>query len=234
MAEKLWDEKGRFTETGWDVYLDAMDGLFGGRSSGMIKQAVQFGRIDFYPDDPAISDNERFIMRTVLKKLETCARAKAKLGDLYELQTLTKLNVSCEMVGFNNEGEVYLVQRLSKEEKSDEPYPLQWNAPGTGIEPYEHWEDVFIRVARKFGKNVVLEGIKFVSPLGYPPIAHDPPRGPYLLCIFIASIYGNPDNPRGRFFGHEEMFQLNLVESHKNIILPTAIQAHNLAHCPTK
>src|SRR3989344_323757 len=185
---------------------------------------VAFDSSTLYTRDPVIHDFERPVMQAVLQKLACCAEYHARLGNLHELQTLTKLNVSCEMVGFSTDGRVYLVQRPSVEEKPDEPYPLKWHALGSGVEPYEHWEDVFVRVAKKLGKHVVFEHTKYVPPIGYPLIAHDPPRGPYLLCIFTTHLYGDPTNPRGRFLSRDEVSKLDLVESHRNIILPTAFR----------
>ena len=195
----------------------------------MTDTSVTFDRVVLNVSDPAITDAERPVLKAALQKLTICAKANARLGDLYELQTVTKLNVSCEMVGFNDIGQVYLVQRPSKEEKPDEPYPLMWHALGTGIEPYDghgnvvKWEDVFKTVARKFGNDVVLHNIAHVPPIGYPLIAQDPPRGPYLLCVFTAILHGTPSNPRGRFFTQlEAALKLDLVASHRDIVLPAA------------
>jgi hypothetical protein len=199
------------------------------RRSEMTESIIRLANVEVLPDNPVISEAERYLMHVVLQKLATCAKANARLGDLYEPQTLTKKNVSCEMVGYNERGEVYLVQRPSKEEKPDEPFPLQWHVPGSGLEPYDHWEDVFMRVARKFGEDVILQNIKFVSPTRYPYIVHDPPRGPYLLQIFTATICGKPDNPRGMWFTKAEAMKLDLVESHRKYILPAGFGWHNLA-----
>lgn len=189
---------------------------------------VEATEVVFDTEDPAIADTERPVMRAVLQKLACCAKYKARIGpELYELQTLTKLNVSCEMVGFNDRGQVYLVQRLPLVDSPHEPYPDCWHALGSGLEPSDHWEDVFIRVARKFGEYVVLDHITHVEPVGYPPIANDPPRGPYLLQIFIARIVGMPTNPRGRFFSRVEIPWDDLVTSHKNIILPSAFRQYD-------
>lgn len=135
-----------------------------------------------------------------------------------------KIAISCEMVGFNDEGQVYLVQRPSLVESPDEPYPEKWHAPSSGIEPYEGWEDVFVRIARKFGERVVFDHIIHVETIGYPPIVHDPPRGSYLLQIFIARIVGVPTNPRGRFFPREQVFQLDTVRSYMDVIFPAAVE----------
>jgi hypothetical protein len=190
------------------------------------EQVTAFWNAKLNSLSPAIEASHRQILHAALAKLAACAKVNARLGDLYEPQTRTKLNVSCEMVGFNEDMQVYLVQRPSKEEKPDEPYPLKWHTLGTGIEPFGdsgnviQWEDVFVTVARKFGKNVVLKNIQHVPPIGYPHIAHDLPRGPYQLDIFRADIVGQPDNPRGAWFGLKEALQLDLVDSHRKIILP--------------
>lgn len=194
----------------------------------MAETVVRFENVELRLDDPAISDTERPVINAVSKKLACCAEHKARIGpELYELQTLTKLNVSCEMVGFNVWGHVYLVQRQPLVESPHEPYPDFWHTLGSGLEPYEEWENVFVSVARKFGEHVVLEHITYVNPVGYPPIAHDLPRGPYLLQIFIARIVGIATNPRGRFFNRAEIPWDDLVPSHKNIILPAAFRKYD-------
>ena len=88
---------------------------------GFAERVVQFENMVMRIDNPSITSEEREVIRAVLQKLAGCALQKARLGDLYEQKTLTQLNVSCEMVGFNDRGQVYLVQRPSREESSYEP-----------------------------------------------------------------------------------------------------------------
>ena|SRR3989344_1437805 len=186
---------------------------------------IRFENIELQVEESVVHEWERPVIIAVLRKLACCVEHKARIGpELYELRARMKLNVSCEMVGFNNDGQVYLVQRPSCAESPHEPYPEKWHAPGSGTEPYEEWEDVFVRVAREFGEYIVLDHITHVEPVGYPPLTPAPPRATHLLQVFVAQIVGMPTNPRGRFFSRAEIPWSDLVACHKDIILPSALK----------
>lgn len=129
-------------------------------------------------------------------------------------------NVSTEGVFFNEHEEIYLIQRPSLSMKPHEPYPDMWHSPGETHG--DEWNnEVFTRLIPE-----ELGDVKILRQLG-PFLAegHDPPRGRYVLLITPTLIRGTPNaDARGKFFTIRDIPWDQLVASHREKILPRAIE----------
>lgn len=193
-------------------------------------QTFSFNKVVFDSDDPDSSETDRLIVYAALRKLATWARVNTRLGsEIAEARTLMKKNISTELVIFNvNDGMVYLQKRDSLEKNSHEPYPDMYCAWGTAHEPFDSVEDTFFRVQKKLGTLFPLAMPVEVFPKRgeYLPEAQDPPRGVYQLRIFVTVLLGGTVNSTGRWFLPKDIPWDKLVPSHRDIILPRALEEY--------
>ena len=173
---------------------------------------------------PTISDPVRHMLRAAYRKRATLNRAKVRAGDLFEEDAKGTLNISLEPVPFNSAGEVYLEQRPSLKEKPHEPHPEKWAGMGAVVDHFETFEEAWVRVVKKFDGSRIVQAVPVPLDELFPYHVFDPDRGAFALHIIAVLLGGVPNNPRGRFFSREEVFQLDLVESHRKIILPAALK----------
>ena len=166
------------------------------------------------------SPEESMAAVAFLEKIAYCQdQGKGMPGPVFEAHVRSKKNISTQIVIHNGAGEVYLIQRPTREQNPSEAYPGKWHSPGVTHGKNELTDpDTFNRlVAREFG------GVEFTGAveMGSPEVK-DAERGTYLLRVFLAGIDGAPKNPRGRFFARSEIPWDDLVASHRDVILPTA------------
>lgn len=141
-------------------------------------------------------------------------------GPVFEGFRQNMKNVSTEGVFFNERGEVYLIRRPSLETKPHEPYPNMWHSPGETHS--DEWNgDVFKRlIPEELGQIEILDQLGPFLDEG-----HDLPRARYVLLITPTLIRGTPNaDARGRFFRISDIPWDQLVASHREKILPHAIQ----------
>lgn len=196
----------------------------------MAEEKRVFGKIVFDTGDPTLSETDRLLVLAVLQKLSACARANTRLGsEIAEARTRMQKNISTELVIFNvNDGMVYLQKRDSREKNPHEPYLDRYCAWGTGHEPFDSVEDTFFRVQKKLGAKFSLAMPVEVFPKRgeYMPEAQDPPRGVYQLRIFVTVLMGSVLHPNGYWFSPNDIPWDKLVPSHRDIILPRALDEY--------
>lgn len=186
-------------------------------------RATAFWEKFFYSTDSFISGPIRHMLRAAYRKRATLNRAKARTGDLFEEDTKGTLNTSLEPVPFDAHGRVYLEQRPSLKEKPFEPHPEKWAGMGAVIDNYERPEEAWLRVEKKFEGARIVQAVLVPLDGILPRHVFDPDRGPFILHVVAVLLDGKPNNPRGGFFTREEVFKLDLVNSHRDIILPAAL-----------
>ncbi len=210
-------EKGRLNADGEKLIKDCLELLSPDR-------ATVFWERVFAATDPAISDPVRHMLRAAYRKRATLNRAKTRTGDLFEEDALGTLNISFEPVPFNAVGQIYLEQRPPLEEKPHERYPNMWAGMGAVIDHYERLEDAWARVVKKFEGARIIQAVPVSLNGILPRHVFDPDRGPFVLHVVAVLLEGIPNNPHGKFFTREELWGLDLVGSHRDIILPAALQ----------
>lgn len=194
----------------------------------MAEEKHVFDKITFHADDPVLSETDRLIVLAVLRKLAVCARVKTRLGpEIAEARTLMKKNISTELVVFDGD-KVYLQKRDSLKKNPHEPYPDMYCAWGTGHEPFDSAEDTFLRTQKKLGEKFPLAMPVEVFPKRgeYLPEAQDSRRGVYQLRIFVTVVMGDILYPNGQWFFPKDIPWDMLVPSHRDIILPRAMDEY--------
>lgn len=167
---------------------------------------------------------ERKLGVAILEKIAYCQNmGKGFPGEVFEAHVRSKKNISTEVVIFDNEGRVYLIERPSLAENPSEPFPGQLHSPGVTHGKNETTEDTFRRLESKELGEQSLRNIKFVGE----EEVEDPQRGMYLLRIFTAVTYAEPKNPRGKFYRPEDIPCERLVGCHRETILPQALAEKN-------
>lgn len=112
------------------------------------------------------------------------------------------------------------IKRPSKEEKPDEPYSDRDHTPGVTHNKHDTIADTFKALEKREFGGVAMSSVDFVGIAE----AQDPPRGPYLLLIHAATIDATPVNPRGRWVAIKDIPWEDLVTSHREKIIPTALK----------
>lgn len=167
------------------------------------------------------TDEEKGVGKAILQKISFCEDERARLGPMFEPWVKAKKNISTEVVLFNDREEIYLIRRPSKEEKPDEPYPNQDHTPGVTHNKHDTIADTFKALEKREFGGVAMSSVDFVGINE----AQDPPRGPYLLLIHVATIANAmPVNPRGRWVAIKGIPWNNLVTSHREKIIPAALE----------
>ena len=167
------------------------------------------------------SEEDQIQALAVLEKIRKSLRNRTLPRKVYEAHLLTYKKISTEAVLMHRNGEIYLAQRPDKTKEPDEPYPGQWHTPGVTHLFDEYLDDTFRRlVERELGSYVWLEMPIEVGGFDY----NDACRGMYELRVYLIRIGGLPKSDmRGRFFKAEIVESLDLVEAHRDIILPKAL-----------
>ncbi len=176
------------------------------------------------PTTTVWTEEERVAALDVLAKIALCEKEGMRLENIHEARTRGAVkNISTEAVCFNEkDSSVYLIERPSLEENPDEAYPHAKHSPGVTHGALETDEMALERlIAREFG-GVKPNEVRFIGKEN----ATDPPRGLYLLLIHVLIFKwgAEPKNLKGRFYRREEIPWDELIQSHKNIILPKALK----------
>lgn len=168
------------------------------------------------------TDEEQRAGVALFRKIVTTQDAGKYLPiEVFEAKLSAGKNISTEMVVFDREGRVYLIERPGLDTSPHEPFPGLWHTPGVTHMGNERFESTVARLEkREFGGE--LENVTFVDTAE----AADPPRGLYLLLIHYAFVYAELANPRGRFFRQDDIPWDQLVTSHREVILPKALKAY--------
>lgn len=177
--------------------------------------------VNINPSSTDWTEEEVSVAVAVLQKIAYCQNmGKGFPGEVFEAHVVSKKNISTEVVIFDNEGRVYLIERPSLAENPSEPYPGQLHSPGVthGKNEFTMF-DTFQRLEKREFGGVALENIEHVAEQE----VGDPQRGIYLLRIYTATTNEEPKNPRGKFYRPEDIPWDRLVESHRDVILPIAL-----------
>jgi len=157
----------------------------------------------------------------VLNRIRESLQNKSLPRKVYEAHLLTFKKISTEAVLMNSKGEIYLAQRPDRIKEPNEPFPGQWHTPGVTHLLDEYLEDTFQRlIKRELGSDVWLDMPIAVGNFDY----NDACRGMYQLRVYLIRIDGLPKgDTRGRFFKVKEIESLDLVEAHRDIVIPMAL-----------
>ncbi len=158
----------------------------------------------------------------VLRKIAHCYDTVGRIpGKVYEAHLRSKKNISTEMVVFNERGEVYLIERPPLEENPSEPFPGELHSPGVTHLQGEFTEpDTFNRLVRSEFGGRSLRMVQKAEELDH----SEAMRGMYRLIIYVGMTDGEPVNPRGRFYGINEIPWDRLVASHREVVVPAGIR----------
>lgn len=141
--------------------------------------------------------------------------------EVFEAHVKTYRKTSTEVVFFDTEGRIFLSYR--PEENVHDPYRGKWHSPGVTHLRDDKGSQPYLRLLR----TEISEGsVNIDGPylVGEKP-SDEPQRGPYNLRIHIARVFDGEQSLRskGTFFPIDEIPYDQLVESHRNIVIPTAL-----------
>lgn len=166
------------------------------------------------------TEEQERVAIAVLEKIAYCqGQGRGFPGHVFEAHARSKKNISTELVLFNEQGEIYLVQRPSLIENPSEPYPDELHGPGVTHGVDESIEDTLKRLREREG--VDFTDARLLDTLEEPQGVK---RGRYLMLIFVARA-AKTTNPKGKFYKIDEI-PWDLVQiTHRKTILPCAIEA---------
>lgn len=166
------------------------------------------------------TQNELKEGKAFLQKMGKCQDAGDLPAEIFEEFLKIKKNISTEVVIFNREGKIYLRRRPSEQENSSEPFQNQLHSLGVTHRKNEYLHDTLVRLRKQELGNSKIKTLSEV----FPPVeAKDPQRGIYLCRIFIGEIDDLPQDANQGYFRKEEIPWNELVPSHRDSIIPYAL-----------
>lgn len=162
-------------------------------------------------------------MKNELEKINKEAiKAMAKVdasieSDRAMFEALARLTVSVafETVALRNGKngvEIFLTKR-----GPDEAHANQWHSPGSVLRREEDFQNVFDRLAEcEFQVPIISK--KFIGLLNY----QNTERGHFFCPVFLVELEQNPET--GEWFSVNNL-PVNIVNEHKNLLIPKALES---------
>lgn len=175
-----------------------------------------------YDKQTSWTNKECAVAKAVLQKIAHCQNQSADLpGEVFEAHLRSKKNISTNVAIFNDNGQVYLIQRPSLKEYCDEPYPNLWHFPGVTHLGGELYSETLIRLSRK-----ELGGVYFrdVHAAGQRDSIVNK-RGLYIHILVITRTTSNPNNSKGMFYTPNELLhRFDMIHYHRTVFLPLFLE----------
>lgn len=156
----------------------------------------------------------------VMRKIAYCQKNGERLpGPVFEAHVESKKNVSTELVVFDAEGSVLLIERPSLSENPTEPFPGELHVPGA-----THMLETESAAMRR----LIDQELDGLSILGRRKILEveslNSKRGIYRMIIYAALASGIPKDSHARFHPPALIPWDRLLRSHREVVLPAALQ----------
>ena len=174
-----------------------------------------------YQDKTDWTSDERLLANSILKKIAYCQDQGEKFPpDVFESFVRSKKNIVTGLAVFNDNGQVYLVQKTTLDENSPESYSNKWYIPTTIHGKKDFFGNTLSRLTKEELGGVALREFHAAGQHE----VEDEEKGMCCYIIVIAKTKTNPINPRGRFYNLDIINFAEMTKNQSKIILPIALR----------